>query len=360
MDIADFPANSIKLMDARYAGIIKKAVKILIQHPKSAAAMMKVSAHESRAKKQRGKWQEAGVSVPPVLIVSATDNCNLACKECYSANVCREKTPELTKERIAGLLDEASAAGCSTVLLAGGEPLLARDWVYSVAEHKELLGLVFTNGQLFDGEWYGFFSANRNIVPLLSIEGSPERTDNRRGGGVTEKIKSVMAELRKRKIPFGISVTTGAHNIGEVTAGDFVDTYIELGCRLVIHVEYVPMGESDEFLPLSENDKQRLSAYCCANTNDENAIFIAFPGNEAQYGGCLAAGRGFAHIAASGVLEPCPFAPYSDRDLNSLSFIEALKSPLFAALRADASSLHEGAGGCSLRNKEAWIREIIG
>jgi hypothetical protein len=42
-----------------------------------------------------------------------------------------------------------------------------------------------------------------------------------------------------------------------------------------------------------------------------------------------------------------------------MPFIEALKSPLLKALRAEASSLHEGVGGCSLRNKEAWIREVL-
>jgi MoaA/NifB/PqqE/SkfB family radical SAM enzyme len=265
----------------------------------------------------------------------------------------------MKRERIEELLNEASAAGCSTVLLAGGEPLLAPDWMDSVAEHKELLGLVFTNGTLLDEGWLSFFAAHRNMIPLFSVEGSPERTDNRRGSGVTEHIKTVMAKMVQSKIPFGISVTTGSHNIDEVTAESFVNPYIELGCRLVIHVEYVPMGVSEEFLPLSMEEKTRLSAYCRDKKIEGNAIFIAFPGNEDIYGGCLAAGRGFLHIAASGVLEPCPFAPYSDRDLTQMPFIEALKSPLLKALRAEADTLHEGVGGCSLRNKETWIREIL-
>ena len=248
------------LFDTRLAGTFKTAVKLLAEYPKSAAAMLKVSAHEVKAEKLRSKWFDQGVSVPPLLIVSTTNDCNLQCKECYSA--CREKTAPLSKERIVTLLNEASAAGCSTVLLTGGEPLLAHDWMESVAAHKELLGLVFTNGTLFDENWYSYFSTYRNIIVLFSVEGLPERTDDCRGPGVTEKINAAMDEMQKRRIPFGISVTTGSHNIDEVTAESFINPYIELGCRLVIHVEYVPMGANEEFLPLSADDKKSLSAYC--------------------------------------------------------------------------------------------------
>jgi hypothetical protein len=42
-----------------------------------------------------------------------------------------------------------------------------------------------------------------------------------------------------------------------------------------------------------------------------------------------------------------------------ISFIEALKSLLLKALRAESNLMHEGIGGCSLRKKETWIQEII-
>ena len=351
--------NYQNIFDTHIAGTLKLATGLLSKYPKSIKALLKISAHEAKAKKIRSKWLDEGICVPPLLIVSTTQSCNLKCKGCYSANVCRESKTELAKERIAELLDEASTVGCSTVLLAGGEPLLAPDWMNSAAEHNELLGLVFINGTLFDERWYEFFSSHRNMIVLFSVEGSHERTDGRRGSGVIEKIKAAMAELQNKKIPFGISVTTDSHNIDEVICEGFIDPYIELGCRLVIHVEYVPISENDELLPLSEIEKACLSEYCYMQSRSGKAIFIAFPGNEDVYGGCLAAGRGFLHISTFGLLEPCPFAPYSDRDLSKISFIEALKSPLLNALRAEANSLHEGVGGCSLRNKEAWISKIL-
>jgi MoaA/NifB/PqqE/SkfB family radical SAM enzyme len=329
----------------------KQAMKMLAGYPRTAAALLKVSAHEVKAKKRRQQWQEQGVSVPPLLIVSTTDACNLECKECYSSNICRNPATELKPERIDGILDEASAAGCAAILLAGGEPLLSPDWLMAAARHQELLGLVFTNGTLFNEKWYRFFAKYRHLIVLFSIEGTPERTDRRRGAGVSEAIKKAMLEMQSRKIPFGVSVTTGSHNYSEVTADELINPYIRLGCRLVIHVEYVPMGMNTEFMPLSPDQKLRLADYCEDKTNEGEAVYIAFPGNEEQFGGCLAAGRGFLHISAQGSLEPCPFAPYSDRGLSDIPFIEALRSPLLSAIRSESHTLREDVGGCSLRGR---------
>ncbi len=347
------------LFSTHITDVFKKAKGLLAEYPQSAYAILKVSAHEAKAKKKRKKWLAKDINVPPLLIVSTTKQCNLRCKGCYSANICREQTDEMHPERVSECLNEASSAGCSVVLLAGGEPLLSPNWLHPVAEHDELLGLVFTNGTLFNKTWIQFFASHRNMIALFSVEGSPEKTDSRRGSGVSEKIGAVMRELHKENVPFGISITTGSHNIDEVTATEFILPYIELGCRLIIHVEYVPTDESKELTALSVKEKNRLSAYCTNQSKKSKAIFIAFPGNEAQYGGCLAAGRGFLHIAASGALEPCPFAPYTDRNLNDMSFLEALSSPLLKAVRAESHTLHEDSGGCSLRKKEAWPETLL-
>ncbi len=62
-------------------------------------------------------------------------------------------------------------------------------------------------------------------------------------------------------------------------------------------------------------------------------LFIAFPGDEKEFGGCLAAGCGFVHVNASGAIEACPFAPYSDMNLSQMSPKDALSSPLLDKIR---------------------------
>ncbi len=85
-----------------------------------------------------------------------------------------------------------------------------------------------------------------------------------------------------------------------------------------------------------------------------NAVFIAVPWDEEEQGGCLASGRGFVHISASGDLEPCPFAPYSDASVRSSPLREALQSRFLRAMRENHALFAETEGGCALwKNKEA-------
>ena len=341
-------------------GAFKQAPGMLRAYPKTLAALLRISRRQAHASRLRNEWLEKGVAVPAYLIVSTTDDCNLQCKGCYSQDLrCDQGTQNvLPAKRVEELVREAFALGCSAFLLAGGEPLMAPVWMNAVARQKTMLGLVFTNGTLINEEWLDFFDARRNMIALFSLEGSAESTELRRGKGVVEKIKSGMLAMRRRKIPFGISVTTGEHNLAEVMQARFVEEYYDLGCRLVFYVEYVPTGDATGFLPLSEKEKLELADYCGVMTETSGVIHISFPGDESVFGGCLAAGRGFLHVSTSGSLEPCPFAPYSDSSLANKSLLEAIQSPLLAAVRAEAHTLREGIGGCSLREKEDWLKEL--
>jgi MoaA/NifB/PqqE/SkfB family radical SAM enzyme len=78
------------------------------------------------------------------------------------------------------------------------------------------------------------------------------------------------------------------------------------------------------------------------------ALFVAVPGDEATFGGCLAGGRGFVHISADGDLEACPFAPYSDTNLREMSLREGLRSELLATIRENAARIKRERGGCAL------------
>ena len=80
------------------------------------------------------------------------------------------------------------------------------------------------------------------------------------------------------------------------------------------------------------------------------------PWDEEGVGGCLAAGRGFVHISAEGLVEACPLAPFSDSSLTRVPLKDALQSRLLAPLRENHEVFDDSAGGCTL-GKE---RERIG
>ena len=88
-------------------------------------------------------------------------------------------------------------------------------------------------------------------------------------------------------------------------------------------------------------------------------LFVAFPGDEEMYGGCLAAGRGFVHISPEGRLEPCPFSPFSDISLKDVSLREALRSPLLRTIRESDAHLRETRGGCALWEQRDWVGSLL-
>ena len=204
------------------------------------------------------------------------------------------------------------------------------------------------------------FADNRNLLPVLSIEGDREKTDARRGAGIYDCLLQTMEALKARNILDGVSVTVTKENMEEVTADTFSEKLSLLGCRAVIYVEYVPAdGKTQELAP-DDADRafmdKRLAELRSRNTS---MLYISFPGDEKSSGGCLAAGRGFFHINADGGAEPCPFSPYSDTNIRGKSLREVLRSPLFARLQAGGLLNAEHSGGCVLFGRESEVQALL-
>ena len=329
---------------------ISTGIKLLHDFPESRKSLKHFLKYFPQATKLRESNRKQGIIVPQLLIISTTAMCNLNCVGCYAKKTRHKKEQEITKQQITTLFSQAVEAGCSVVLLAGGEPLLSKDWLDALAGQPELLGLVFTNGTLLNNKRADWFAEKRNMVPLFSIEGDWQETDHRRGNGVASQVECAMQLLHQRNIPFGISVTAGDHNIEKITDYVFLDEFVALGCRLFIFPEYVPVDDNDLLKVLSEKNKEKLQDFCRHTAIEKKLLMIQFPGDETPFDGCLAAGRGFAHISVDGDLEPCPFAEYSDRNVFATSLKEALTSPLFAKIRGESHLLSEKVGGCALRD----------
>jgi len=115
-----------------------------------------------------------------------------------------------------------------------------------------------------------------------------------------------------------------------------------------------------ESLGLALDDEGRvfLASRVGELRKDRSMVLISFPGDERESGGCLAAGRGFFHINASGGAEPCPFSPCSDTSLRSTTLRGALASPLFTRLREEGLLFKEHAGGCTLFAQAEDVRRL--
>ncbi len=219
---------------------------------------------------------------------------------------------------------------------------------------------IFTNGTMINDAYLDLLKKNRNLVPVLSIEGKEETTDARRGKGIYNKLKETMRALDKEKIMYGASITVHKNNLEEVLSDEFIKELSESGCKAVIYVEYIPTTEETRNIVLGDTERERLANRLTAIRKErEDMIFVSFPGDEKSSGGCLAAGRGFFHINAFGGVEPCPFSPYSDTSLLQVSLKEALKSPFFHKLMEQGALLQEHMTGCVLFEQEEQVKSLL-
>lgn len=271
-----------------------------------------------KSSKIRAQQEQNGTHIPPFLIASVATQCNLWCSGCYArANGSCGDGPlqeQLSAEDWRRLFQEASDLGVSFILLAGGEPLLRRDVIEAAAAFDNMIFPVFTNGTLLDDDYLNLFDQHRNLVPVLSMEGDAAKTDARRGDGVSEQVAEAIRQLKTRGILFGSSITVTTENQIAVTDSSFVSSLRESGCGVIFYVEYVPVEKGTEHLILKDEDLHTLEAQLESLRNhkkNKGLILLSFPGDEEKMGGCLAAGRGFFHISATGSAEPCPFSPYS-------------------------------------------------
>ncbi len=366
--------------------LVKDAFATSWHNPREAAYLLRYTLAARRAQRKRVRLQRQGTAVPPFLIASITSSCNLQCKGCYAranhicsdsaakpfhsseqnrflaggeTNSIRNVKPLLSEKRWDELFCEAQTIGVSFILLAGGEPLLRREVIQKAARHKDILFPVFTNGTVLDDELLCLFDKNRNLVPVLSVEGDAACTDQRRGSGVYDKLTKTMAAFSQKGMLFGVSVTVTTENIGAVTGNTFLQELKQNGCRIVFYVEYVPADGVSEHLAPTDTEREQLDHRLSALRRDGgDMLYLSFPGDEKSTGGCLAAGRGFFHINPYGAAEPCPFSPYSDSSVAEGSLLAALKSPLFAGLKENGLVGGEHIGGCALFLHEREVKAL--
>ncbi|WP_295080971.1 radical SAM protein [Ruminococcus sp.] len=345
-------------------GIVSEAIKATFKNPKESAFMLKFAAASRTASKKRRKAEEKGEHIPPFFIASITSKCNLHCAGCYSrcnhATVDSELVKQLTDEEWQAVFNEAEELGISFILLAGGEPMLRRGVIEAAGKKQNILFPIFTNGTYLDEKYLELFDKCRNMIPVMSIEGSRELTDERRGEGIYDRLIANMDEIKKRGLIFGASVTVTTRNYREVTSQAFLDSLAEKGCKVVIFVEYVPVTEESRELAPTDTEREYLqSEIIRLRETRPEMVYISFPGDEKSSGGCVAAGRGFFHINSHGGAEPCPFSPYSDINIKNSSLKEAINSPLFRKLRDEGYLLEDHSGGCVLYEKRELVRQMI-
>lgn len=273
-------------------------------------------------------------NIPWLILMDPTSACNLHCTGCWAAEYGNKLN--LSYEELSNVVKQGKEIGVYFYMFTGGEPLVRKkDIIQLCEEHHECQFLAFTNGTLVDEAFCQEMKRVGNLALAISLEGSPEVNDLRRGAGVYGKVMHAMELLKENGLIFGTSICYTSKNCESVTSKEFVKLMVDKGCRYAMYFHYMPVGNeaSLELLPTPEQRmyiKDRIREIRKLE-NGEGLFTMDFQNDGEFVEGCIAGGRNYFHINANGDAEPCVFIHYSGANIRTHSLLEILKQPLFMA-----------------------------
>jgi len=315
--------------------LVKEVIRRSLRNPAMALFFYRTIRRQNKALKVRQSWEARGIPVPPIMLTSVTNRCNLRCKGCYAQTLQRSLETEMSANKLRHVIAEADELGISIIILLGGEPLTRPEIPDIIGDFPNVIFLLFTNGLLIDDAMMHKFREQRHVVPIISLEGDKPCTDSRRGQGIYDHLQQTLATMNQQDIFFGTSLTVTRHNFNIVTNRDFIKDLITKGCRLFFFSDYVPVQPGTDELALTEAQQEEEARIVAAFRSEFQRLFVAFPGDEKALGGCLGAGRGLIHVSAGGNVEPCPAVPFSDVNLRDVSLKDALQSEFLKRVREE-------------------------
>ena len=316
--------------------------------------------HGTKAvRKNREKYK---CNIPFIMLLDPTSACNLRCKGCWSAEYGHKFN--LSLEEMDSIVSQGVALGTHLYMFTGGEPLIRKNDILELCrKHKNCTFLAYTNATLIDQKFCDDMKEVGNLALALSIEGSEETNDFRRGEGAYETSIKALDLLKKNGCLYGISVCYTSKNIDEVTSDSFLDLMVEKGAKFGLYFNYMPVGTDavEELIPTPE---QRTYMYNwlrkVRNSKTGKPMFVMDFQNDGEYvGGCIAGGRNYIHIKSAGDMEPCVFVHFSDSNIRTHTILEALQSPLFMAYYHNQPFNDNHLRPCPLLENPDCLRKII-
>jgi len=307
-------------------------VRWAIRHPRHLPALIRLARAHQQTSRARDLALENGMQVPPFLILSVTSLCNLRCAGCYAGAVgitaCSpEARPPLTLDAWRRVIEEASALGVVAFVIAGGEP----------------------NGTAIEDSDFQALKRCRNTAVVVSVEGDRELTDERRGSGVYERALRTLDRLKAAGVLTGLSVTISPANIDYWSQERNIDALLARSGPLAFFIEQIPTGENKSAaIPAEQRARLRATVLRVRNRATGGAYLIHSPDDEEFFGGCVSAGRGFAHVTPTGDVTACPFSALATHNVSTATVSQAFASSFFTMIRDNGPMLETHDHPCSL------------
>ena len=297
-------------------------------------------------------------NIPWAVLLDPTSACNLHCTGCRAAEYGNRLN--LSLEEMDGIIRQGKEMGIYIYIYTGGEPLVRKSDIITLCKkHADCVFLAFTNGTLIDEAFAQEMLRAGNFIPAISLEGSEEATDSRRGAGVYRKVLRAMEILHTYHLPYGISACYTSANCDSITSESFYDKLIEMGAYFIWYFHYMPVGNdaAPELLPTP--DQLEMVCRRIRRYRAEKPLFAMDFQNDAEYvGGCIAGGRRYLHINANGDVDPCVFIHYSNCNIREKTLLECLRSPIFMACHDNMPFNDNMLRPCPMLKNPACLRQM--
>ncbi|MCF0146165.1 MAG: radical SAM protein [Eubacterium sp.] len=280
----------------------------------------------------RENREKYNCNIPWLILFDPTDACNMHCAGCWSGTYGHKNN--LSFEDMDKIVTQGKELGVHVYLFTGGEPMVRKKDVLKLMEkHNDCYFAAFSNSTLIDEDLCKELKRLGNLTFFLSIEGTPDTNDSRRGDGHYDAVMKAMDLLKKYGILFGTSICYTRENIEAVTSEEFLRLISEKGARFGFYFHYMPIGNNavPELMPTMEQRRWIIDRvrYLRSNQCDIGFFPMDFQNDGEKVGGCIAGGRNYFHINAHGDAEPCVFIHFSNTNIHEHSILEMLQSPLF-------------------------------
>lgn len=301
-------------------------------------------------------------NIPWLMLIDPTSACNMQCKGCWAAEYGHKLN--LTYDEIDNVINQGVELGTHLYMFTGGEPLIRKDDILRLCrEHPNCTFLAYTNATLVDQKFCDDMKEVGNLTLAISIEGSEETNDFRRGDGAYGRTMKALDLLQKNRCIFGLSICYTSQNIDMVTSDKFIDLMVGKGAKFALYFNYMPVGTGavEELIPTPE---QRTHMYYwlkkMRNGKTGKPIFVMDFQDDGEYvGGCVAGGRNYFHINSAGDIEPCVFIHFSDSNIRTHTILEALRNPLFMSYYHNQPFNDNHLRPCPMLENPDYLRRII-
>lgn len=143
----------------------------------------------------RANREKYNCNIPWLILFDPTDACNMHCVGCWSGTYSHKNN--MSYEDMDKIVTQGKELGTYLYFMTGGEPTVRKNDILKLAEkHNDCMFGLFSNSTLIDEELCKKIVELGNITFLLSIEGTPETNDGRRGDGHYAAVMKAMDHKR--------------------------------------------------------------------------------------------------------------------------------------------------------------------